>query len=121
MKKLNFNFTITVPPGYENSWRKVITAFEDITEKKQADEDLRRSEEQFRRQFENNLIPAYMWKKVENEDDYVLIDGNVRRRKCNLKHLVAEKTKLEIKEGASTKDVLAAFKKAKLEWKRVAL
>jgi large subunit ribosomal protein L14e len=49
------------------------------------------------------------------DENYVLIDGNVRRRKCNVKHLAIEKSKLELKEGASTKEVQEAFRKAKLE------
>ncbi len=59
----------------------------------------------------NNLCVVVQ--KLDN--DYVLIDGNVRRRKCNVKHLVAEKKKLEIKEGATTQQVLETFKKAKLD------
>ena len=49
------------------------------------------------------------------EDGFVLIDGNVRRRKCNIKHLHPQKKKLDIKENASYKEVAAAMKKAGLK------
>jgi large subunit ribosomal protein L14e len=49
------------------------------------------------------------------DSTYVLIDGNVRRKKCNLRHLEPTKTKLKIKAKASTADVKAAMKKAGLE------
>ena len=35
------------------------------------------------------------------DDNFVLIDGNVRRRKCSIKHLQPQKDKLELKEDAS--------------------
>jgi large subunit ribosomal protein L14e len=35
------------------------------------------------------------------EDNYVLIDGNVRRRKCNILHLEPTSQKIEIKKGGS--------------------
>ncbi len=46
------------------------------------------------------------------DDNYVIIEGNVRRRKCNIKHLHPQKKKLDIKEDATYKEVAAAFKKA---------
>ena len=49
------------------------------------------------------------------DENYVLIDGDVRRRKCNIMHLHPQKKKLEIKENATTKEVEAAFKKEKLK------
>ena len=39
------------------------------------------------------------------DDNYVLIDGNVRRKKCNIKHLEATEKILKIKKGASTDEV----------------
>ncbi len=41
----------------------------------------------------------------------VLIDGETRRRKCNVKHLEPLAQTVELKEGASAKDVAAALKK----------
>jgi large subunit ribosomal protein L14e len=39
------------------------------------------------------------------DDNTVLIDGNMRRKKCNIKHLEPLKDILEIKKDASTADV----------------
>jgi len=50
--------------------------------------------------------------KINN--NAVLIDGNVRRRKCNLKHLEFTNKILDIKKGAKTEDVLEAMKKSKI-------
>jgi len=47
----------------------------------------------------------------------VLIDGQTRRRKCNLKHLEPLKETIKIKKNAAHKDVVAAFKKLKIETK----
>jgi len=44
-------------------------------------------------------------------DKFVLIDGEVRRRRCNINHLEPLKQKIEIKKGASHEDVVSAFKK----------
>ena len=41
----------------------------------------------------------------------VLIDGNVRRRKCNVRHLVLLDKIIKIKAKASTEDVKEALKK----------
>ncbi len=41
----------------------------------------------------------------------VLIDGQVRRRKCNIMHLEPLDQTLDIKKGAKHADVVAAFKK----------
>jgi len=49
---------------------------------------------------------------------FVLIDGNVRRKKCNIKHLEPTEQKIDVKAKASTEDVLAAMKKAGLEVKQ---
>jgi len=53
---------------------------------------------------------------VDNIDDnYVMIDGQTRRRKCNVRHLEPLDTVLKIKKGASATEVKAEFKKLKLE------
>lgn len=44
------------------------------------------------------------------DDRYVLIDGNVRRRKCNVLHLEPTKMTIEIKKNASHDDVASKFK-----------
>ncbi|MBT4804796.1 50S ribosomal protein L14e [Candidatus Woesearchaeota archaeon] len=49
---------------------------------------------------------------VENVDDkFVMIDGNVRRKKVNIKHLEPLAETVEIKDKASHEDVKAAFDK----------
>ena len=49
------------------------------------------------------------------DDNYVLIDGNVRRKKCNIKHLEPLDLVLKIKKGASTSSVHDAMKGAKIK------
>ncbi len=44
------------------------------------------------------------------DDSHVLIDGETRRRKCNLKHLDPLGESLDVKKGASRADVKKAFK-----------
>lgn len=51
------------------------------------------------------------------DGNLVMIDGNVRRKKCNLKHLEPTSKLLEIKENAPTEQVLAAMKEAGIEVK----
>lgn len=45
------------------------------------------------------------------DEKYVLIDGNVRRKKCNIMHLEPTAKTLDVKKGADTKTVLAVFEK----------
>jgi len=47
--------------------------------------------------------------------NFVLIDGSVKRKLCNTKHLEPLDILLKIKKGASSSDVHAAMKKEKLE------
>tara|TARA_B100000315_G_C14390058_1_gene501481 strand:- start:209 stop:667 length:459 start_codon:yes stop_codon:yes gene_type:complete len=49
------------------------------------------------------------------DDNHVLIDGQTRRRKCNLKHLEVLPQVIKIKKGASQSEVAAEFKKLGLE------
>lgn len=43
------------------------------------------------------------------DEHYVLIDGQTRRRKCNVAHLEPLKTTLKIAKGASSEAVAKAF------------
>lgn len=45
----------------------------------------------------------------ELDDGYVLIDGQTRRRKCNVKHLEPLSKTIDIKKGASHSEVKKAF------------
>jgi len=48
---------------------------------------------------------------VEELKDGVLIDGSVRRRKCNLKHVELLDQTADIKKGAAHSDVVSALAK----------
>ena len=55
---------------------------------------------------------------VETIDkNYVLVDGNTRRKKVNISHLEPVNKVLDIKSGADSKAVLAALDKAGIELK----
>jgi len=43
------------------------------------------------------------------DSSYVLIDGNLRRKKCNILHLELLNKKVNIKKGASTEEVHKAM------------
>ena len=45
------------------------------------------------------------------DDSFVLIDGNVKRRRCNIDHLEFLNKKINIQKGASTEQVAEAMKK----------
>ena len=51
------------------------------------------------------------------EPGFVLIDGETRRRKCNIKHLEFLEDKIDIEKGADRKTVIQAFKKIGIELK----
>ena len=56
---------------------------------------------------------AVIVEKIDNK--FVLIDGNVRRRKCNISHLEPTEKELSLKKGAKTEDVHKAMSTADLE------
>ena len=49
------------------------------------------------------------------DDNYVLIDGQVRRRKCNIKHIEPLDKVLKLSKNASHEDVKAALKEISIE------
>jgi len=49
------------------------------------------------------------------DDNYVLIDGQVRRRKCNIKHIEPLDKVLKINKNASHEEVKAELKKIDIE------
>jgi len=49
------------------------------------------------------------------DETFVLIDGNVKRKKCNIKHLEPIGIVLKIRKGASTSHVHDAMKKEKIK------
>ena len=55
------------------------------------------------------------------DDNFVTIDGDVRRRKCNVKHLELLKNKINIKAKADHATVAAEFKKLNIPtWEKKA-
>jgi large subunit ribosomal protein L14e len=50
-------------------------------------------------------------------DNTVLIDGETRRRNCNIKHIEPLKGTIKIKKGASHADIVSEFKKLDVEIK----
>jgi len=51
------------------------------------------------------------------DDNYVLIDGQTRRRKCNIKHLEPLDKVLKVKKGLGHDDVVKELKKQGIEIK----
>lgn len=51
----------------------------------------------------------------KGDGNFVLIDGNVRRRRCNIAHLKPLEVVLKIKEKANTSEVKNAMRKAGIE------
>ncbi len=51
----------------------------------------------------------------QSNENFVTIDGNLKRRKCNLSHLELTDKTLDIKKGASTEEIREAMKKAKIK------
>jgi len=49
------------------------------------------------------------------EGNYVLVDGQTRRKKCNIKHLEPLDKLLKLKKNASHEDVVEALKKEGIE------
>lgn len=53
---------------------------------------------------------------VEKKDDnFVTIDGQCKRRRCNLSHLELTPLTVDIKKGASHEEIIAALKKHSIE------
>lgn len=49
------------------------------------------------------------------DENFVLIDGQTRRRKCNIKHLELLSPVLSLRKGASHQEVKSEFQKMNLE------
>ncbi len=45
------------------------------------------------------------------DNNFVIVDGQVRRKKCNLMHLEPLEKTIDVKKGASHADVVKAFEK----------
>lgn len=56
---------------------------------------------------------------VDKKDNkFVMIDGQVKRRKCNINHLITLEQTIDVKKEAATADVIKKFKAAKIEVKQ---
>ena len=49
------------------------------------------------------------------DQNYVLVDGQTRRKKCNIAHLEPLDKVIKIKKNASNKDIVSALKKEGIE------
>jgi large subunit ribosomal protein L14e len=49
------------------------------------------------------------------DKNFVMVDGETRRRKCNIRHLEATRTVVDLAKGAENKDVAAAMKSSGIE------
>ncbi|MAG15752.1 50S ribosomal protein L14e [Candidatus Woesearchaeota archaeon] len=45
------------------------------------------------------------------DNNFVVIDGNVKRKRCSISHLEPLKDSIDLEKGASHEDIIAAFKK----------
>ena len=51
------------------------------------------------------------------DDNFVLVDGDTRRRKCNIKHIEPLDTVIKIKKNAGHEDIVKEFKQLGIEIK----
>ena len=51
------------------------------------------------------------------DKNFVMIDGQTRRKRCNIKHLIPLQKKIDIPKNASHEEVVSAFKKLGIEIK----
>jgi len=51
------------------------------------------------------------------DEQYVLVDGQTRRRKCNISHLEPTEKLLKVKKNASNKEVCSVLKKEGIDCK----
>jgi len=51
------------------------------------------------------------------DKNFVMIDGQTRRKRCNIKHLIPLQQKIDIPKNASHEEVVSAFKKLGIEIK----
>ena len=55
----------------------------------------------------------------ELDNNFVLIEGNTRRRKCNIRHLQPLGKEVNIKKGANREEVLNALRNSDLKFKEI--
>ncbi len=52
------------------------------------------------------------------DENFVMVDGNLKRKRCNVRHLEPLPQVLDIKKGASTAEVHKAMQAAKIAVKK---
>lgn len=75
-KKIWLEETATAVLDVENKVERLVGIAVDVSERKKTEKDLRESEEKFKALFKGIPIPVYIWEKVNNESDFVLINSN---------------------------------------------
>lgn len=53
----------------------------------------------------------------KKDNNFVIVDGQVKRRKCNINHLISLEQKLDINKNASTEEVVKKLKQMGIEVK----
>lgn len=53
----------------------------------------------------------------KKDSNFVVIDGQVKRRKCNISHLIVLEQKIDVKKDASTADIIKKLKAINIEVK----
>jgi PAS domain S-box-containing protein len=112
-QKIEINLHWTVAPGYEDSLSRVIISIIDITEKKKAEVDLRRSEEKYRELFERMESAVAVYQVVEDGNDFEFQDFNRRAEEIEglKRKQVLGKRVTEVFPGAAEFGILEIFKR----------
>ncbi|MFX0058007.1 MAG: PAS domain S-box protein [Candidatus Hodarchaeota archaeon] len=93
--------------AFHSSPNKMVTSFNDITERIESELKLKESEEKFKTLFKHIPIPTYVWKKVDNS--IILIDYNdaaYKKTEAGVKNLLGIKAAELYKENPNILEYL---------------